>query len=85
MTGFFFDEVRSFENIGNILKGFVDNYNKKILCSSSGNINIVSSIAHNLTGRYEIIQVYPLDFEEYLEDLDNDLFFQYKNLTPNLN
>jgi len=81
----FFDEVKSFENIWNILKWIIDNYDKKILCSSSGNINIVKSIAKNLTWRYEIIQVYPLDFEEYLEWFNLNLYEQYKKLTPTLN
>ncbi len=81
----FFDEVKSFDNIWNVLKWFVDIYDKKILCSSSWNINIVKSIAKNLTGRYEIIQVYPLDFAEYLEDLDKQLFNQYLQLTSALN
>ena len=49
----FFDDVKSFQNRGNILKWFVDNYDKKILCSSSGNVNIVKFIAQNLTWRYD--------------------------------
>jgi len=81
----FLDEVKSFENIWNILKWLIDNYKIKILCSSSGNINIAKSIAKNLTWRYEIIQVYPLDFEEYLEWLNFELYQQYKKITPNLN
>jgi len=80
----FLDEVKSFKNIWNAVKGLIDVYNKKIICSSLGSIKIVESIVKDLTGRYDILQVFPLSFDEFLEWYDKNLYEEFLQVKWNL-
>jgi len=62
-----FDEVARVKNFNIILKALIDRYKQKtFFCSSSGNYDWVDSILEGLAWRLIKIEVFPLDFEEFL-------------------
>ena len=68
----FFDEVGVRENIHRELKNLYDSENVKIYASSSS-ASILQDTSAFLTGRARIVEVMPLDFQEFL---------LFKNLKP---
>lgn len=70
----FFDEVTRVKNFNIILKWLIDRFNKKrFISSASWNYDIVWDIIEWLAWRVLKIEVFPLDFEEYL-------LFKWKNV-----
>jgi len=64
---FLFDEVKNLKNFNILLKSLIDAYpEKKFICTSSGNYVWLNEIIEWLAGRALQINVYPLDFEEFL-------------------
>ena len=88
----FLDEVQNIPNIEVIFKDLVDNYKKfKILASGSGSFEIFHNIKESLMGRKEVIYIYPITFNEFLnyknENIQtwkkhwySELFIEKKNL-----
>jgi len=65
---FLFDEVKNVKNFNILLKALIDAYpNKKFICTSSGNYTWTNEIIEGLAGRNLQINVYGLDFWEFLE------------------
>jgi uncharacterized protein len=62
----FLDEVTSKDNFEQELKNIFDIGNAKIICSSSI-ASLMSDKKAYLTGRTKTIEVFPLDFKEYLQ------------------
>lgn len=63
-----FDEVSKVKNFNVFLKALIDKYPQKIFfASSSGNYDFVDSILEGLAGRIIKIEVFPFDFEEFLQ------------------
>jgi len=64
---FFLDEVKNIKNFNLLLKALLDRFvDKKFICTSSGNYIWTNEIIEGLAGRALKIEVYPLDFEEFL-------------------
>ncbi len=76
MVYLFLDEVASVEHFHQQLKNLYDKYNLKIYAASSSS-SILKDRKAFLTGREYIIEVLPLDFEEYL--LFNNLQFSKRD------
>ena len=78
-----FDEVVRIKNFNVILKAFLDKFeDKKVVASASWNYEIVWDIIEWLAWRIIKIEVFPLDFKEFL-------FFKWKkidldNITENI-
>ena len=69
-----FDEVVRIKNFNIILKWLIDKYsNKNIIASASWNYDIIWEIVEWLAGRIVKIEVFPLDFKEFLQ-------FKWKNI-----
>jgi len=63
-----FDEIIRVKNFNILLKALIDKYKDKIFfCSASWEYEIVENIIEWLAGRIVKIQVYPLDFTEFLQ------------------
>ena len=62
----FIDEVTYLKNFNQQLKNLYDSWNLKILCSSS-NAGYLNDKKAFLTGRTTTLEVYPLNYEEFLE------------------
>ena len=62
----FFDEITYIEDFQHQLKNLYDRGNQKCIVSSSSSSLLKDDSAH-LTGRKRIIEISPLDFEEYLQ------------------
>ncbi len=75
----FFDEVTYREDFELQLKNVVDNQNVKIFASSSS-ASLMKSRKPHLTGRSRIIEILPLDFEEFLLFKNIHLSFADENL-----
>lgn len=73
-----FDEVIRIKNFNIILKWFIEKYPKiKTISSASWNYEIIWNIIDWLAGRIVKIEVFPLDFSEFL-------FFKWKNINLNI-
>lgn len=69
-----FDEVVRIKNFNIILKWLVDKFEKiNFISSASGNYEIIDNIIEWLAWRVVKIEVFPLDFKEYL-------LFKWKNI-----
>ncbi len=70
----FFDEVTRVKNFNIVLKWLIDKFdNKRFISSASWNYDIVWDIIEWLAWRILKIEVFPLDFKEYL-------LFKWKNV-----
>jgi len=64
---FLFDEVKNLRNFNILLKSLIDKFpEKKFICTSSWNYIWTNEIVEWLAGRTLHLNVYPLDFEEFL-------------------
>src|SRR3989338_1699633 len=62
------DEAQSIENIGRILKTFVDTYpNQQIIATGSSSFDLANKIKEPLTGRSIEFLLYPLSLSEITE------------------
>jgi predicted AAA+ superfamily ATPase len=76
----FLDEFQKYEDFTIILKNLYDNHpNIKIIASGSSSLTIKNTIQETLAGRKRIINIFPLNFEEFL------LFKGEMKLLNNLN
>lgn len=64
---FLFDEVKNIKNFNLLLKSLIDEYDKKrFICTSSWNYEWTNEIIEWLAWRSLQINVYPLDFKEFM-------------------
>ncbi|MBU1523283.1 MAG: ATP-binding protein [Candidatus Omnitrophota bacterium] len=63
----FIDEFQYINNAGKFLKALIDNFQQiKIVASGSSSVEIQKSLKESLVGRKRIINIYSLDFLEFL-------------------
>lgn len=87
---FLFDEVKNIKNFNILLKALVDRFaDKKFICTSSWNYIWTNEIIEGLAGRSLKVEVYPLDFYEFLtfkwvdiEDIEVNSEITYKTIFP---
>lgn len=61
------DEFQYIDNAGKFLKALVDNFRRiKIVASGSSSVEIQKSLKESLVGRKRIVEIFPLDFLEFL-------------------
>ena len=64
----FIDEFQRAPKLAMILKNIYDHYsNIKVFASGSSSLSIKNKIKESLAGRKFVFEIYPLDFEEFLE------------------
>ena len=79
----FFDEITRVKNFNVIFKAFKDKFpNKKVICSSSGNYDMINNIIEGLAGRAVKLEVFPLTFDEFL--LFKWKKFSFSNVDENI-
>jgi len=78
----FLDEFHKSPIITKIMKNIYDNLeNIKVYASGSSSIAIKDKVQESLAGRKQIIEIFPLDFEEFLMFKQNEkLYGNLKNL-----
>ena len=78
----FLDEFQRYDNFTKILKNIYDNNkNIKIIASWSSSINIKNNIQESLAWRKRIINIFPLNYEEFLLfKWAQNLYKNYKNI-----
>ena len=75
----FLDEFQKYRSLSKIMKNVYDNLkNIKIYASGSSSLTIKDEVQESLAGRKQIIEIFPLDFEEFL------WFKQNEKLSGNL-
>lgn len=63
----FLDEFQKYPSLTKVMKNVYDNLlNIKIYASGSSSLTIKNQAQESLAGRKEIIEIFPLDFEEFL-------------------
>jgi uncharacterized protein len=90
----FLDEFQKYPLLSKIMKNVYDNLqNVKIYASGSSSMSIKNQAQESLAGRKEIIEIFPLDFEEFLifkdeaklaKNLANIKKIKGENLSPSL-
>lgn len=70
------DEIQMFPPVSSVLKYLYDNYDVKFLVTGSSSYYLKNLFSESLAGRKKIFELYPLDFDEYLEF--NGVFHQKK-------
>lgn len=84
--GFFYlflDEFQRYPELSKIMKNVYDTFNNiKIYASGSSSLVIKKQIQESLAGRKNIIEIFPLDFEEFLwfKQIKNDKLKNIKKL-----
>lgn len=69
----FLDEFQRYDDVSIILKNLYDHHeNLKIYATGSSSLTVKQRIQESLAGRKLIHNLYPLDFEEFLEFHDDD-------------
>lgn len=78
------DEFQYIDKISTSLKLLADKYKKlKILCSGSSSLQIMQNVEESLAGRVRFINVYALNFQEYLKFQNVDLWETMQKTTIN--
>ncbi len=73
------DEFQFIPQISTMLKLLTDQHESlKIFCSGSSSLNIFSTLEESLAGRIRIIDVFPLNFAEFIQFYDDQLFQIYQ-------
>lgn len=77
----FIDEVQHYGKISKIVKYLVDHYNVKFILTGSASYYLKNLFPESLAGRKVIFEMFPLDFEEFLEFKKEDLkkYYNIKN------
>lgn len=79
----FIDEFHYAKKGGRILKYIVDSTKAKIIISGSSSIDLTVQAVKYLVGRIFVFSLFPLDFDEFLNFNDPNLFALYqKHKTP---
>ena len=69
----FLDEFQKYPSFSKIMKNVYDNLeNVKIYASGSSSLTIKDEVQESLAGRKQIIEIFPLDFEEFIWFKRND-------------
>jgi len=78
----FLDEFQKYKDFTKVMKNVYDNnLNIKIIASWSSSLTIKNNVSESLAWRKRIINIFPLNFEEFLIFKDeNDLYKNYKNI-----
>ena len=61
------DEIQTVKNMPSIIKSIYDTYGTKFVVTGSSAFYLRNHFDESLAGRKKIIDMYPLDFEEFLE------------------
>lgn len=61
------DEIQTVKNIPSVVKSLYDTYGTKFVVTGSSSFYLKNHFSESLAGRKKIINMYPLDFEEFLE------------------
>lgn len=79
----FLDEFQRYADVGNVIKNIADHHlNIKVYASGSSSLGINSNIQESLAGRKRVVQIYPLNFVEYLKfQNQSQLIRKLKNLS----
>lgn len=79
----FLDEFQKYKNFTKILKNIYDNNsNIKIIASGSSSLTIKNNIQESLAWRKRVINIFPLNFEEFLLfKKEVKLYRNYKNIS----
>lgn len=75
----FIDEFQYAKNGGKILKQIYDKYKIKILITGSSSVDLTVKALKYLTGRIFAFELFPFDFEEYLNTKDKEFYDIYKD------
>jgi predicted AAA+ superfamily ATPase len=77
----FLDEFQRYEDVSMVIKNIYDHLeNVKIYATGSSSLTVKKSIQESLAGRKLIYNLYPLDFEEFLEfQQDEEAIEMYRN------
>ena len=62
----FLDEIQLIKNIASFIKYIYDNYNVKFVVSGSSSYYMKGAFTESLAGRKRIFELWPLDFNEFL-------------------
>jgi predicted AAA+ superfamily ATPase len=61
------DEIQLVSNSTSVIKSLYDTYNIKFLVTGSSSFYLKNHFSESLAGRKQIFELWPLDFEEYLQ------------------
>jgi predicted AAA+ superfamily ATPase len=61
------DEIQTVKNIPSVVKSLYDDYGTKFVVTGSSSFYLKNHFSESLAGRKKIINMFPLDFEEYLD------------------
>ena len=61
------DEIQLVSNSTSVIKSLYDTYNIKFLVTGSSSFYLKNHFSESLAGRKQIFEMWPLDFEEYLQ------------------
>jgi uncharacterized protein len=61
------DEIQTVKNIPSVVKSLYDDYGTKFIVTGSSSFYLKNHFSESLAGRKKIINMFPLDFEEYLD------------------
>jgi predicted AAA+ superfamily ATPase len=61
------DEIQTVKNIPSVVKSLYDDYETKFVVTGSSSFYLKNHFSESLAGRKKIINMFPLDFEEYLD------------------
>ena len=62
----FIDEIQNFPEISKIIKYLIDHYRIKFVVTGSASYYLRNLFPESLSGRKQIFELYPLDFQEFL-------------------
>lgn len=74
----FLDEIQFVRNIPSVVKYLMDHYQLKFFLTGSSSFYLKNLFSESLAGRKIIYELFPLDFEEFLELKDNKLTIPQK-------
>lgn len=69
----FLDEIQLVKNLPSIVKYFIDHYQVKFFLTGSSSFYLKNLFTESLAGRKIIYELFPLDFEEFLQLKDSKL------------
>ena len=61
------DEIQMAKNSSSVIKAFYDEYDVKFIVTGSSSFYLKNHFSESLAGRKRIFEMYPLDFEEFLQ------------------
>jgi uncharacterized protein len=61
------DEIQLVKNLPSVIKSLYDTYQVKFIVSGSSSFYLKNHFSESLAGRKQIFEIWPLDFQEFLE------------------